>query len=264
MTRSLVGQVFFGLVLCALGFFLGAYWQDAGSSSSASELPCTPNRLPSLFWRMDSHLREFDDIILLAVNVPRGEVVERIRELQTIRRSVEEISVPACLLDLKQMQVAYMDQVIDILVGFVGGVESGLVFQALQETGSLRLALEQELGSLMGATLTPSPTAYQFGYVIPVTGMATPDYALASETPQPIFASISHSEGVNLRQGPGVNYPFFTVLEPGSQVLVLGISPDLGWIFVQTLAPEAETGWVFAPLVSLPLDPEGLPQIATD
>ncbi|MBX3047722.1 MAG: SH3 domain-containing protein [Anaerolineales bacterium] len=264
MKKSFWARAFLGILCIVLGFFAGIYWEAAARIFPEAEIICGPGNLPAAYWRLDSSLREFDDVRQLAINVPRVEISNQIREMQSIRRGVEELVVPSCLGELKRLETVYMDRVIDILLGFVGGAESSLVLQGLEGTSEMRAQVEEEMILLRGSTLTPSPTSFELSQVIPVTGTKATSVAVATETPLIIYAHVSHSGGVNLRQGPGVNYTFWTILQPGVEVLVLGASQDHEWLLVQTLDVEPEIGWVFLPLMSLPVEVQTLPLAIQD
>jgi uncharacterized protein YgiM (DUF1202 family) len=48
---------------------------------------------------------------------------------------------------------------------------------------------------------------------------------------------------LNVRSGPGVDYPVVTTLAQGKTVPVLDVDPDTGWLQVQ-LPDGEQVGWV--------------------
>ncbi len=81
-------------------------------------------------------------------------------------------------------------------------------------------------------------------------------------TPLPGSPSATALEPVNVRSGPGTNYPSYGVAAPGTQAEVIGVSPDGGWWVVSIsieYAPDGR-GWVSADWVSVE-NAEGVPVI---
>ena len=52
--------------------------------------------------------------------------------------------------------------------------------------------------------------------------------------------------GLNVRPGPGTQYPYFTEIDPGTQLAMLGSSGK--WSNVRL--PDGRTGWVYTPLLT--------------
>jgi uncharacterized protein YgiM (DUF1202 family) len=141
----------------------------------------------------------------------------------------------------------------------MGGTPPDLVFQGLTGSELLRQQIRDDVAALTGSTATPQPTPLQFATStqsaaigIPVTG------ASSTDSPQGLLpiATVNNSDGVNLREGPGVQYSFEIILGPGSTVGVLGADPTRQWLYVTT--GEGHEGWIFLPLVSLDVPVEEL------
>jgi hypothetical protein len=111
--------------------------------------------------------------------------------------------------------------------------------------------LEKALAGEAVEGVTPSPT------LVPPTATPTP---LPTDTPQPTptpqITGVVKT-GARLRGGPSTDEAVITGLVKGDQVLVLGANSERTWLKV--LAPGGETGWVFAELVTLAVDPAALP-----
>ncbi len=121
--------------------------------------PCAPENLQASIVPVDRLMREFDDASLLAQNTPLGDLLlPAIADLQRIRRDAEDQEIPLCLLDLKSYQVAHMNTVIDVLIGFLNGADQELINQASAQARQLHDQYTLELARLLGITLVPADT----------------------------------------------------------------------------------------------------------
>jgi uncharacterized protein YgiM (DUF1202 family) len=111
---------------------------------------------------------------------------------------------------------------------------------------------------LTGATATPSPTAFEFSSLIEPGSSVRPSVqSSVTATWVPVFAVVINSDGVNLREGPGLSFGYKVTVAAKSRVEVLGISADGQWVYIRGNAGEEEySGWLFVPLVTLegPID----------
>lgn len=82
-----------------------------------------------------------------------------------------------------------------------------------------------------------------------------PTVAVATVTGTPtgpyIQVNSDQDEGVNVRSGPGVEYPAVGLLVVGEQAPAKGRSAAGLWILVNYAGVEGGLGWVYAPLVTL-------------
>ncbi len=62
------------------------------------------------------------------------------------------------------------------------------------------------------------------------------------QTPTPLPQAVVKSEGLNLREGPGTDYPSQELLRNGNTLIVLGQTGLCNWIKV--LSPTGRKGWV--------------------
>ncbi|MFN8444963.1 MAG: SH3 domain-containing protein [Caldilineaceae bacterium] len=85
-------------------------------------------------------------------------------------------------------------------------------------------------------TATPAPSTAQVALALPSPTDTPPS------TPQ-----VSASKSINVRSGPGTDYPVINALQTGATAEVTGKNLDESWWQV-TLA-DGTTGWVYAPLV---------------
>lgn len=256
--RTNLAQWLLVILLVAGAFVGGFFWRESMTSSPTTE-PCSADARS--FQLLDSFLRRFDDSVSLAVNVTRDQVVNQVEEMQLIRRQVEELPVPACLTPLKTRMVDYMNQMVDLLVSFVGGVSPDLVFQGLAQTDGLRGMMEAAMADLTGATVTPRPTSFQFSAFvtsappeIPVTGTSETPTVLAS-----VRAIVSSDQGANVRTEPSSDSALVVALAPQTEIQALGTSPDRQWVYVSVA--EGVSGWVYIELITLDSPIESIPVI---
>lgn len=255
-----IPQWFKGLLIfiaVAAAFLGGMFWQG-GLRPAPTVDPCARGAIPQSYALLNSLLREFDDALTLAINMPRELVVEQVETLQSIRRHAESMAVPGCVAEVKARMVDYMNQVVDLLVAFVGGVNPELVFQGLQSSDRLRDAMELEMAELTGATVTPYPTAFQFP--IPVTGSGTGQVTATEPASQATpMAIVSNDQGANLRQEPNSESALIVPLPPETQVQVLGASSDRLWVYIQD--ETGRTGWLYLELLTLNIPVTELPTV---
>jgi hypothetical protein len=139
------------------------------STSSTTELTLTPDacsrpQLETEVQEVHSHMREFDDASILASNMPREQLSTSIADLQRIRREAEDEEIPACLTNLKAIQVLHMNSVISTLIAFMGGTDQQTLDQGIalarQQHDEYTLELARILGlTVVPATLPPAPSA---------------------------------------------------------------------------------------------------------
>jgi hypothetical protein len=121
------------------------------------------------------------------------------------------------------------------------------------------------------ASATPAPTAMPTATPVPTETVAptltfTPS-ATPTNTPTPtplppgsVRAVYQGQGNLNLRMGPGMNYPVLDRVEPGAEFAVLGRDDGGAWLQVQ--APAGER-WAAAEVVTADHPPEALAVVAT-
>ncbi len=98
-------------------------------------------------------------------------------------------------------------------------------------------------------TLTPSETP------IPPTPSDTP-----SPTPTPpVLGSVLSLNDVNLREGPGINFPVLSALAPGTGFQILATDSGGGWFNVRL--DGGREGWISATLVRVQPSPTLIPTL---
>ncbi len=82
-----------------------------------------------------------------------------------------------------------------------------------------------------------------------------PTVAIATVTSTPSGPSVivnPDQEQINVRAGPGTDYPVLGVLVAGQEVIARGRSPQGLWIQILYFGVPGDAAWVYAPLVSAP------------
>lgn len=105
------------------------------------------------------------------------------------------------------------------------------------------------LTSQANLVATPSPTTLPqvtlnpTATMMPVQPEAIPTVTpTATETPPSVQAEVI-TWGLNIRSGPGINYPIIATLTKGDTVPVVEVEPNSGWLQVCLPAGE-KTGWI--------------------
>jgi hypothetical protein len=92
--------------------------------------PCGPESINDTVQKVHNYMREFDDASVLAASIMQSvsngqaqmsDLSNLIPNLQRIRREAEDQPTPACLVNLKTIQISDMNAVINSLNAFVGG-----------------------------------------------------------------------------------------------------------------------------------------------
>lgn len=134
----------------------------------------------------------------------------------------------------------------------VGDLASLATFPLDVETGEWGvavLALQADLpGTLPGQAPLPGQavTFVVFGDVELVSEVTPED--MAAEPPPTCEAANTGTGSLNVRSGPGTGYAALGVLAAGETVTADGRNPAGDWL---RFSQEGETGWVYAPLVTL-------------
>ncbi|HUG35255.1 MAG TPA: SH3 domain-containing protein [Anaerolineales bacterium] len=92
-------------------------------------------------------------------------------------------------------------------------------------------------GSCLGAVLLPSPNqawAYQ-----------------DASTPTGIFITVTYTDPMNVRNGPGTFYDIIGQIFPGDVFPAIGISPGREWIQISYAQGQGGVGWVYSAYVSV-------------
>jgi len=94
-------------------------------------------------------------------------------------------------------------------------------------------------------------------FTVTTTGVGiflTPRQVEASQeasTPTGIIITVTYTDPMNVRNGPGTFYDIIGQIFPGDILPALGISPGREWIQVSFSGGQGGIGWVYAPYVSV-------------
>jgi len=142
--------------------------------ASTTPDPCLPPQIEGEVQKVQRHMREFDDASTLASNVPQGQLSNSIADLQRIRREAEDEPIPACLTDLRKLQVEHMNSVINTLLAFMRSSDPQAIGdcsniennpEATAICQNIVLARQQhdqylvELARILGLTVVPAAEA---------------------------------------------------------------------------------------------------------
>lgn len=97
------------------------------------------------------------------------------------------------------------------------------------------------------STATPLATASPTPTVTPVDPTVTPTPLPPTASPTSAAPQVVADSTVNVRSGPGLNYPVIGSLPPTTPLLILGRTADQSWWQLQL--PGNQTGWVAASVV---------------
>lgn len=210
--------------------------------------PCSEANLPAEVAKINKLMREFDDYSALASNTPQSQLVAVIPEMQRVLREAEDQPVPACLTDLKGLQVSHMRTVVQTLLAFIGSTDAAAVNSGIAQARELHTQYDIEMARLLGITLTVSTAA-------PTNPPPQP-----SATPTPMVTNSGTNE-LNLRNAPDFNAPAIAVLPVGGSTLALGRTADNQWILVQVPGQSDKNAWVYTTVVQLSIPVESLPVV---
>ncbi len=119
---------------------------------------CAPENIKDSALAVHRLMRAFDDTAQIATNTTREQLSGPVSALQSVRRQVEDVSVPECLVNLKNLGLAHMNAVITTLISFMGGADTDTINTGISLARAQRQAYDDELTRLIGATFTPAPT----------------------------------------------------------------------------------------------------------
>ncbi|HET7143998.1 MAG TPA: SH3 domain-containing protein [Anaerolineales bacterium] len=220
---------------------------------------CSSENLPEEVAKVNKLTREFDDYSALASNTPQSQLVQVIPDMQRVLRDAEDQSVPACLTNLKKLQIAHMSVVVQTLMAFLNtsdtaGVEK--INAAISQARNLHGQYDLEMARLLGITLVAPPT------LTPLS--STPEVNVAPATTTVTSGFVVTNPGparVNLRSAPDLNATEAGLIEVQASMLALGKTVDNQWIQVQIPGQPGQTAWVYAILVQLSVPIDQLPVI---
>lgn len=155
-----------------LSLFLAACGEKAAPDSEVAAVPptftltvdlCSEENLPAEAGKVNKLMREFDDYSILASSTPQTQLIQIIPDLQRILRDAEDQSVPACLDNLKQLQLNHMRTVVQTLIAFMSATdETGVevINAGIAQARSFHEQYDIEMARLLGITLAAPPPTF--------------------------------------------------------------------------------------------------------
>lgn len=250
-------QLIFALIL-AFSLLITACGQKATETPATTSTPdpCSSENQPGEAAKVNKLMREFDDYSSLASNTPQSQLVVIIPEMQRILRDAEDQAVPACLQNLKKMQLAHMNIVVQTLMAFMSSSDGNLVNAGIAQARELHAQYDIEMARLLGFTLAVPPT--------PTPAGATPESNTLPPTATLHSTALVTNPGpnsVNLRSAPDISALESGSLDVLASTTAIGKSANEQWIQVAVPGQPGQVAWVFAPLVQLSVPIAQLPVV---
>jgi hypothetical protein len=157
-------------IILLLSLFLAACGENANVAPEAStpvaaitSTPdlCSAENLPAEVAKVNKLMREFDDFSVLAASTPQAQLIQIIPDLQRVLRDAEDQAVPACLSNLKKLQLDHMNVVVQTLIAFMSASDQAgvdIVSEGITKARSLHDQYNVEIARLLGVTLEAPPT----------------------------------------------------------------------------------------------------------
>ncbi len=116
----------------------------------------------------------------------------------------------------------------------------------------------------VGAAYVEAPTVSAPPPEQPTVQVVQPESVIPSPTPEPTATpapnnsvTITVLQDMNVRGGPGTNYPIVGPGPAGESAKVIGRNADSSWLQIEYPSPDG-TGWVYAKLVQINGSPEAV------
>jgi hypothetical protein len=232
--------------LCLLLGACGPFLPTAPPPTATLD-PCNLVNLPSESGKVNALMRQFDDYSTLAFGTPQSQLLQIIPQMQDVRRAAEDQGVPACLNDLKQLQLVHMQVTLDTLMAFQANRTNAEALNAgIEEARKYHDQYTIELGRLLGVTVVVPPSS---------TPGAPPPAPEASATAAPTSSAMIVTNpgpaAVNLRAGASPDAAAVGTLEVGQSAKVFAKSPAGDWLLIEPPSDPGHGAWAYAPLLQL-------------
>jgi len=239
--------------------------------------PCAPQQIIQTSKPIQGLMRQYVDATDLAFSTPVEQLANQLARLQVLRDDLGALDTPECAAGLKTNGLQYMDATLELFIIFMDDPYSETVSYKLEVMNLHWDDYLAELSSLLGATLTPSPTPILI-IVEEATQEESEQVAVipteipsATETPAPSNTSTNFvpqivvlaADGVTVRNGPGADFIFLTILPEGSVAQATGRNVEEAWIQIILDDASTEVGWVFSSQVELNIPIADLPIVDT-
>jgi hypothetical protein len=144
------------LALIAAAFLLaGRALGIPGLGPTATPDLCLPANIGGPVNKVHALMREFYDASALVSQTPMDQLPLVIPSLQEIRRRAQDQVVPVCLEDLKSLQIAHMNLVIDTSMAFLNKADPDTLVSGIAMSAQANEDYRREMARLLGVTYTP-------------------------------------------------------------------------------------------------------------
>lgn len=240
--KIILPVLFFAVLLGACGGEQTAATEIAASAEpavSATPDPCSEAALPGEVEKVNDLMREFDDYSRLASSTPQDQLTQVIPPMQEVRRRAESQDAPVCLLELKKLQVAHMNTVIETLMVFMSNPQAENVNRGITLARELHMKYDIEIARLLGLTVVAAPT----NTVATVSAVQTQPSGLSVLNPGP--------GEVTLFAAPEAGAGGVATLAAGAVATAFGRTEDGLWLQVEVPGQPGQKAWVSASLVQV-------------
>jgi hypothetical protein len=126
-------------VVCSVSLLMGVL------SIGCSPDPCSPGEIEQHLDAITDVSRRFDGAVTLADGTPRMSLPTVIADLMAIRREADDLAVPPCAIDAKNLLAARMDATIDAFIAYLGQKPDEEVATAFEEAEQLLAEYHHEI-----------------------------------------------------------------------------------------------------------------------
>ena len=131
---------------------------DLPAAPTPTPDPCLPESLPASVLPLNEHMRQFDNLAALASNIVQSQVTLVLPPMQDILNEAQARSAPACLANLKRLELSYMDATLSTLSTFLTpDPDPAAITAGILQARTFHDQYELELARLLGMTPV-SPT----------------------------------------------------------------------------------------------------------
>jgi hypothetical protein len=206
--------------------------------------PCASENLLEEVEKVQDLVNEFQDVAYVANFTPQTELIIPIMEMQTIRRNLQKLDVPACEEAIKTASLNYMNSTINYLSFFMGGETKENVDAGIQNSQVLWQVVLGEFNKLLTSAGLVSEEIPDIGDTIPPTSGSS------------VIVGNDGTQRVNVRSQPDIDADIVSHLEPGMQAIGLSRNDPGDWLLINL---DGVIGWVFTEMVTISAAIEELP-----
>ena len=197
--------------------------------------PCASENLLEEVEKVQDLVNEFQDVAYVANFTPQTELILPIMEMQTIRRNLQKLDVPACEEAIKTASLNYMNSTINYLSFFMGGETKENVDAGIQNSQVLWQVVLGEFNKLLTSAGLVSEELPDIVSAVPQT------------TDSSFFVSDDGTQRVNVRSQPNLDADIISQFEPGMQAIGLARNEPGDWLQVNL---NGVIGWVNTEMVT--------------